>query len=240
MFQILLNSLLSVSFPQPCKTCDSSVENYADGVVCRACWKKTRIFANREILCAKCGAFLRAAENTLETFCHRCDEHFYDRAKACGIYEKALAATILNLKQSPHLCRTLKDHFLAAFESSGFADADLLIPVPLSKKRRIERGYNQAEILTAFLSKKTAVKTDDKTLARRIHTPIHRAAMDRKAREATVKNAFDVTRPKLIEGKKILLIDDVFTSGATVSACAEVLKKNGAARVSVLTVARAV
>jgi predicted amidophosphoribosyltransferase len=69
---------------------------------------------------------------------------------------------------------------------------------------------------------------------------MHRVAMDRKAREVTVKNAFAVTRPKLIEGKNVLLIDDVLTSGSTVSSCALVLKKSGAARVDVLTLARAV
>jgi competence protein ComFC len=103
----------------------------------------------------------------------------------------------------------------------------------------LERGFNQAEVLTQFLSKKTSIEADDKSLVREIHTPMHRAAMDKKAREATVKNAFAVTRKHFIESKKILLIDDVFTSGATVSSCAKVLKKNGAAKVYVMTIARA-
>ena len=68
---------------------------------------------------------------------------------------------------------------------------------------------------------------------------MHRAAMDNKARELSVKDAFEVMRPKLVEGEKILLIDDVFTSGATVSNCAKILKENGAKQVCVLTVARA-
>jgi predicted amidophosphoribosyltransferase len=63
--------------------------------------------------------------------------------------------------------------------------------------------------------------------------------MDRKARETTVKNAFEVCRPRLIEGKSVLLVDDIFTSGATVSNCANVLKKSGAASVEVFTLARA-
>jgi predicted amidophosphoribosyltransferase len=67
---------------------------------------------------------------------------------------------------------------------------------------------------------------------------MHRATMDNKARETSVKNAFEVKRPKLIEGENILLIDDVFTSGATVSNCAKVLKEKGAGKVYILTVAR--
>lgn len=239
MIQTFLDSLLSLAFPQSCHICIESVENYADGVVCRKCWKTSRIFSGNEILCAKCGAYLRDGK-AVETFCHRCGEHFYDQAKAVGIYEKALAASVLSLKKTPFISKTLRENLFKAFENASFPNIEVLIPVPLSKKRRIERGFNQAEILGKFLAEKTKIKLDDKTLVRSIHTPIHRAGMDRKARENTVKKAFEVTRPKLIEGKNILLIDDVFTSGATVSACAEILKKNGAAGVFVLTIARAV
>lgn len=68
---------------------------------------------------------------------------------------------------------------------------------------------------------------------------MRRASMDKKAREQSVKNAFETIRPKLIEGKAILLVDDIFTSGATVSNCAKSLKKAGAKRVEIFTLARA-
>jgi len=83
------------------------------------------------------------------------------------------------------------------------------------------------------------VKIDEKSLARLSHATMHSRAMDMKAKETTVKNAFEVNLSELIKNKTILLVDDVFTSGATVSACAEVLKKEGAGKVYVLTVARA-
>jgi len=110
--------------------------------------------------------------------------------------------------------------------------------VPLSKKRRLERGFNQAEVLAKILAKQTCIKLDEKSLVRKIHTPMHRAAMDNKAREMSVKNAFEVKRPKFIEGERILLIDDVFTSGATASNCAKTLKDKSAKSVNVLTIAR--
>lgn len=240
MLQKIYDSLLTLTFPQICQVCQNSVENSADGAACCQCWKNTRIFSGNEILCKKCGAYLRDSEISVTTFCHRCDEHFYDAAKSVGLYEKALAASILNLKREPFLPKTLQRLFLSAFENSDFQPIDLIVPVPLSKKRRLERGFNQSEILAEFISKKTGIKSDDKSLVREIHTPIHRAAMDKKAREATVKNAFAVKRPNLIENNRILLIDDVFTSGATVSSCAEVLKKHGAGEVFILTIARAV
>ncbi len=240
MLHKISDALLSVVYPQACQICQKSVENSTDGVVCRDCWKKTCVFSGKEILCAKCGAYLRESETLFETFCHRCGEHFYDSARAVGLYENALAASILNLKREPFASKRSQNLFIAAFENSPFQDTDIIIPVPLSKKRLLERGFNQAAVLAQILAKHTKLKLDEQSLVRTVHTPMHRAAMDRKARELTVKNAFEVKRPRLIEGETILLIDDVFTSGATVSNCAEILKKKGAERVYVLTLARAV
>ncbi len=240
MFQKVYDSLLTLAYPQVCLVCSNSVENSADGVVCRKCWRKTRIFSGDETLCAKCSAFLQEKPSRYKTFCRRCDEHFYDASQSAGLYENALAASVIHLKREPFVCKTLKDIFTSTFEDSLFHDSTVIIPVPLSKRRFLERGFNQAEILADILAKEFNLKIDKKSLARKIHTPVHRAAMDRRARELTVENAFEVTHPKIIKGEKILLIDDVFTSGATTSFCAKALKKKGADKVYVLTIARAI
>jgi competence protein ComFC len=240
MLQKIYDSLLTLAYPQVCHVCNESVETAAAGVACQKCWQKTRIFTGNETLCAKCSAFLQDKPSKSQTFCHACDEHFYDAARVVGLYENALAASVLNLKREPFVAQTLKKLFTAAFENSPFRDATVIVPVPLSKKRFLERGFNQAEVLAETLARHFALKLDDQSLARKIHTPVHRAAMDRRARQLTVENAFEVTRPKLVRGEKILLVDDVFTSGATVSACAEALKKKGADKVYVLTIARAI
>lgn len=239
MLQKIYDSLLTLAYPQICHSCSNSVENSADGVVCRKCWQKTKIFSGNETLCAKCSAFLQEKPANFQTFCHQCDEHFYDAAIAVGLYENALAASVLHLKREPFVAKTLKNLFISAFENSLFQDATVIIPVPLSKKRLLERGFNQAEILAGILAKEFNLKTDKQSLARKIHTPMHRAAMDRRARELTVENAFEITRPNLVKNEKVLLIDDVFTSGATTSFCAKALKKKGADKVYVLTIARA-
>lgn len=240
MLQKIYDSLLTLAYPQICQVCSNSVEISADGVVCRKCWQKTRIFSDNETLCAKCSAFLQEKSSNFQTFCHICDEHFYDSVRAVGLYENALAASILHLKREPFVAKTLKNLFISAFENSSFQDSNVIIPVPLSKKRFLERGFNQAEVLAEILAKKIGLKIDKQSLARKIHTPMHRAAMDRRARELTVENAFEVTRPNLVKGEKVLLVDDVFTSGATTSACAKALKKKGADKVYVLTIARAI
>ena len=238
MLSKLFDSLLTLAYPQACQICAHSVEKSSDGVVCETCWKKTQIFTGKETLCHKCGRFLREAETDFQTFCHSCDEHFYDMARAVGLYESGLQASVLHLKNEPFVARRLQKLFISAFNHSGFYDAKLIIPVPLSKKRLLERGFNQAAILAAYLAKQINIKLDERSLARTVHTPMHRVGMDDKARQLTVKNAFEVKRPNLIKGKNILLVDDVFTSGATVSACAKALKKNGAGKVYVFTIAR--
>lgn len=240
MLKKIYDSLLTLAYPQVCQVCKESVENSIDGVACRKCWRKTRIFSGEETLCAKCSAFLQAKPFDFQTFCHICDEHFYDSAKAVGLYENGLAASILHLKREPFVAKYLKNLFISAFENSPFQGSTVIIPVPLSKKRFLERGFNQADVLAEILAKKSYLKIDKQSLVRKIHTPRHRAAMDRKARELTVENAFEVTRPNLIKGEKILLVDDVFTSGATTSHCAKTLKKKGADKVYVLTIARAI
>jgi ComF family protein len=121
-----------------------------------------------------------------------------------------------------------------------FASVDLILPIPLSKHRRLERGFNQAEVIAAAVAARINVPVDRQSLARRLHTPIHRVGMDQKARELSVRNAFEVQRPKLIGGKNVVLVDDVLTSGATASGAAKVLKKAGAGQVLVFTLARAV
>lgn len=240
MFRAVRDSLLSIVFPQECRVCLGPVENRDNGVACTRCWSETRLFDGGEVLCSKCGAFLGGSRTGPNVSCHHCDDHFYDKAVAAGVYEKVLAMTVIHLKADPILSQAAAAAFLDAFDRSGFDSTTVIIPVPLSKRRMIERGHNQAETLGRILSGKKNIPLDRYSLCRKTHTPIHRVAMDMKARELTVRNAFEVTRPKLIDGQNVLLVDDVLTSGATTSYCAKVLKKNGAGLVNVLTLARAI
>jgi predicted amidophosphoribosyltransferase len=94
-------------------------------------------------------------------------------------------------------------------------------------------------MLAGYISAETRVPLRTDILIRKQHTPMHRVSMDERARELTVEKAFDVVLKRAIAGSRIILVDDVFTSGATASACSKVLKKNGSNRVDVLTLARA-
>jgi ComF family protein len=240
MFATISNSILALAYPQACEICGKSVENFADGKACEDCWNETRIFTGNENLCEKCGEFLSENPSEFKNVCRRCDEDFYDKAVACGIYEKAFLLTITKLKYEPFVPHRVSALLLETLDKADFSDATKIIPVPLSAERFRERTYNQAAILANILAKTTGFPTDELSLVRLIHTTKYRRGMDRKGRAMSVKNAFQVQRPKLIKDQTILLVDDVFTTGATVSNCAKVLKKNGAKKVYVLTIARAI
>ncbi len=239
MWKTLSDSILALIYPQDCNACNGEVESFGDGVSCSNCWEATKIFDGNETLCIKCGAFLFEGGGSGNLLCRRCTEHRYDRAVSLGNYENALTASVLRLKRIPHTPLRLRRLFIDAFERISSEQYSLVIPVPLSSRRQYERGFNQAAVLGRVISKHARLPLDEKSLVRRKHTLMHRAGMDNKARNLTVKNAFEVVRPKLIDGQSVLLVDDVFTSGETASMCASVLKASGASTVNVLTVARA-
>jgi len=240
MLRSLPDSFLSVLYPEECRVCGGEVDSLFNGVACSNCWNTTKIFTGTETLCSKCGAFLFDEWSKHPTFCRKCDDQDFDAGRAVGLYEKALAASVLSLKKTPRLFRRTKTLLAEAAGRISDPTPDLVLPIPLSPRRLHDRGFNQAAIIGKVISAELGIPLDESTLIRRVDTPMHRAGMDRKARGMTVKNAFAVSRPKLIEGKNILLADDVLTSGETVSSCAKILKKNGAARVDVITLARAV
>lgn len=239
----LCDATLALLFPQACASCGvKSVERRDDNPACEACWARTRIFTGAETFCWKCGAPALGElpdEKKEGVRCRRCEPESFTVARACGIYEGALRASVLNLKREPHVGARLARLLLETQRRAPLSTATRIVPVPLHPERERERGFNQAALLGGALSSFTKLPLDVLSLVRVTHTEQHRAGMDARARRETVEDAFRVARPRLVEDERILLIDDVFTTGATVSACASVLRAAGAAEVFVLTVARA-
>lgn len=234
--------MLALVYPQACAVCGASVESRHDGVACGACWSRAKLFSDYDTLCWRCGAITQATvrEDSRKSIrCGRCDADSFTAARACGLYEGALRAAVLALKRDAHIGKRLRQAMVRARRRAPVADANLIIPVPLHAKRERERGHNQAAVLARELARVTGLELEERALVRRVHTERHRAGMDGRARRRSVAGAFDVRAPKQISGRCILLIDDVFTTGATVSECASVLKSAGAAEVFVLTIARA-
>ena len=240
MFDRLFDPILATVYPQICHVCHGNVDRHADGVACTDCWSRTKIFDGSETLCEKCGAVAKDHVLNRSNRCGYCEDGQYDAAIACGVYEKALAATVIRLKKEPYLPQRVHQMLRDLTEKISPIENGILIPVPLSKKRRHERGHNQAEVIGQAIGKSAQLPLFENVLQRTDKSPMHRVGMDKKAREATVKNSFIVAAPRLVTGKNVLLVDDVFTSGSTVSFCAGALKKRGATSVKVITLARAV
>jgi ComF family protein len=238
---LLQDATLALFYPRECALCGNSVESYNDGATCAACWKKTRIFKNCESLCNKCGRFLEISlVSDVSINCYRCRDDFYSAARAVGVYEDALRIAVLELKEKPFIAPKLKTLLEQAINHATFAQTTKIVPVPLHFKREKLRGFNQAQILAKFLSLKTNLPLIERALRRELYTKQHRAGMDEQARHDSIVKAFVVKQPNLIRNENILLVDDVFTSGATASICAKALIDAGAQAVFVLTIARAV
>ena len=123
-------------------------------------------------------------------------------------------------------------------DSLPVAAPDLLVPVPLHRRRQRERGFNQALLLARRLGRAWGVPVRPDVLARVVETrPQTEVAPD--ARRSNVRGAFTLRRPELVAGRHVIIIDDIFTTGSTATACALAVKDGGAAVVGVLTVARA-
>ena len=240
---LFLDSVLAIVYPQACHVCNQSVENRHDGVACAACWAAAALFAEDETLCGKCGApsvthLKSAAPQAIR--CGRCDDDSFTVARACGAYTGALRATILELKRRPALAPRVGALLRQLQLSAPLRAADIIIAVPLHESRERERGFNQAHLLARELAKLSGLPLAEHAIYRRLHTERHRGGMDAKARRESVADAFVVRHQHSVAGKRVLLLDDVLTTGATVSACARVLKDAGAGDIYVLTLARAV
>jgi ComF family protein len=233
--QLLGDALLALAYPQVCAMCGRSVEERKFGVACENCWGATPIFTGAETLCLKCG--VPALHEEMR--CARCDMHSFTAARAAGLYEGALRETALQLKRRPYLPQHVETLLVTAAQREPLNASTRIVPVPLHAGRLRARGFNQASIIAQVLAESLRLPLDEVSLVRVSGSEKHRAGMDAKGRHDTVAGAFVVAHPALVVDENILLVDDVFTTGSTVSACAETLLAAGAAKVFILTLARA-
>ena len=114
---------------------------------------------------------------------------------------------------------------------------DIIIPVPIHRKRKLQRGYNQTQLIAKEIAKNIDIKLCDDVLVKSKNT-IAQSKLNKNKRKQNIKNAFKVLNLEKIQGKNILLFDDIFTTGSTVNECSKILKKAGAKTVGVLTIAK--
>jgi ComF family protein len=238
----MLHYLLNFLYPPRCAACGAGLPIDTKRRVCAPCLAAVEPLYPP--LCLVCGAPLSTAGDD-----ERCDHcraapPAFDSARAITRYRSgadgsSAVASLLRrhkygLDQS--LGRALAEYLDAA--PSLDADAfDVVIPVPLHRSRLRWRGFNQAALLGAALARRLNCALDVASLAR-VRSTTPQTARDRAQRVRNVRDAFTVRRPLRVAGRRVLLVDDVMTTGATADECARVLRAAGARRIDVLTLAR--
>ena len=234
-----LRAVLNAVLPPRCLSCGDVVEDL--GTLCGECWKGLTLLSAP--CCACCGfPFPYAvAEGTLCVACTRAHPAF-DRARAVFRYDDGSRSMVLGFKHADEThAAPYYGRWLARAGAELLADADLIAPVPLHRWRLLARRYNQSALLAAAVAGSTQGRLAVDLLQRRRHTP-RQGRLSPPARRRNVQGAFAL-RPRWkaeLPGKRVLLVDDVLTTGATVEECARVLRRHGAAGVDVLTLARVV
>ncbi|MFP3982193.1 MAG: ComF family protein [Desulfurivibrionaceae bacterium] len=238
--QIISNfasSLKDLCFPPVCLLCKVSLRD-SSVLICSNCLKTIPFSVSP--LCPQCGKVFISREGG-DHLCSTCRQKklFYDRARSLFLYNSQSAPLIHAFKYGG--CTAGLKTFARLKEEKN-ADAELsppslIIPVPLHKKRLRHRGYNQALLLAQALFPLERAKIDPFVLRRDKDTGPQTSLSGRQRRRNPI-GAFRVAEPEKIEGRSILLIDDVLTTGTTVNECARVLSRAGAERVEVFTLAR--
>ena len=212
-------------------TCDNCGGELFDGSrLCARC--KERLPYNNGRICPFCGRRVRE-----EGTCLDCKQKplTVEKARSLFLYEGEVATLIRSFKTGKkYLYRTFLEGLVPIAEEA-FADTDAVTFVPMTKKAQRRRGYNRSKLLAEGLSRATGKPLLCAITKKRENAD--QRELSRQEREENMKNVFAVTDREEVKGKRILLVDDTLTTGATASALAEVLKKAGAATVYLLTVA---
>lgn len=217
--------LVGLLFPRRCPVCHEVVEDPGE-LACDIC--RTRLVRVRDPFCGKCGKPLAVEE---QEYCGDCmrKKHAYDRGRAAFVYEEWMRRSIAQYKyggRREYAEFYAEEILLACAREMIRWKAEVLVPIPLHPSRQRKRGYNQAELLAAKLSKKSGIPMDEDCLIRTKKTRAQKELSDRDRLE-NLKNAFSVQEKK-VPCKRIILVDDIYTTGSTMDEAARVLKENGA------------
>ena len=231
---------LNLVLPCHCLTCEAGVE--APGRLCAACFRATAFVTDP--CCRRCGRpFGHAGQGGRTMECAQCaaDPPPWRQARAAMRYDEQARRLILPLKYGDRveLAGALAGH-MARAGAALLREADLLIPVPLHRRRLLRRRYNQAALLAWAIARAHGGTTVIPDAIRRVRATEALAGKTRRERAETVAGAFAMRpgRAGAIAGRRVVLIDDVLTTGATAAACTEVLLAAGAAHVDLLVGAR--
>lgn len=215
--------IINIVYPNKCPLCGKVLE--INELVCKKCESELKYI--REPICKKCGKQLCEEE---EEYCGDCKGrvHYFDSGIGVFAYTGAIKRAIYEFKYKDmkvygrFFGKKMAEY---AKEYINHWDADVIIPVPVSKKKYLKRGYNQAEILAKELAKHCDVSMDPTVLYRCKDTKPQKE-MTRENRKKNLENAFIISG-NVVKYNKVILVDDIYTTGSTMDECAKALKSSG-------------
>jgi competence protein ComFC len=230
----IIKAFVDILLPPVCYVCGARCSGRYG--LCDGCMEK--IMPISPPFCVKCGRHV-AIKNSL---CNECGskEAFVEKAWSCCHYKDTIKECIHLFKYNGYAgLRDVFGNIMADFvkKNGVHKEINLLVPVPIHSAKKRERAYNHASILASSLSKALAIPMDTKNL-RKIRWTTSQSELDKDKRLKNVKDSFLVIDKNAFAGRSVLLIDDVYTTGATINECARVLLAAGADKVCSLTLAR--
>jgi ComF family protein len=246
VIEYIKEGLLNFIFPLDCKMCEKPIRESKGYSICEDCFKTIELIERP--YCIKCGKPLIPSvffKQNREILCLDCKrkKYSFEFSRSTGIYDKVLKKCIHLFKYygekklAKPLGKLMVDYLVKNDEFKK--RIDLIIPVPLHKNDLRKRGFNQSILLGRVVGNYFSISVGEKVLIKKKLTPFQ-ANLSKKEREKNILRAFLVEKPKEIKGKNILILDDVFTTGATVEECTKELMKARAKNIFVLTLARTV
>ncbi|MBM3236975.1 ComF family protein [Candidatus Poribacteria bacterium] len=240
-----LESIITFIYPAQCRCCEQYMGVGKVHYICDDCWEQIEFIS--EPYCEICGKPVEPNAISDHGGTHKCrwcrQQHpKFSKARSIALYEPTLRQAIHLFKYESKV--VMVKHFAELIKGAApglfdLSDYNYLIPVPLHKSRYAERGFNQSELLARELKNLFDIPLHIGNIIRDKKTEPQFSLETREDKFKNVENAFKVCEPEKIEWKNILLVDDIFTTGATVSEIAKTLLDKGANRVDVFTLARA-
>ncbi len=222
-------------YPSRCRVCDDFLGVASMPYICADCWQDVQYL--KPPWCDICGT------PDVNGLCDACatSPPRYGQLRTVALYQTTLqqATHLFKFEKKKvfarHLIELINAHIPV---DCDIATYDFILPIPIHKKRLRERGFNQATLLADGIAKAAGVPVLTDALVRKRHT-VAQSSLDREARQQNIVGAFEIRNPKVIRGKRLLVIDDVFTTGATIREAVNELWTVDPAEVDVLTLARA-
>ncbi|WP_069650373.1 ComF family protein [Caloranaerobacter ferrireducens] len=238
VLKAFFDTILELIYPEKgiCFICEEYDVALDERHICKKCFNEL-IFVKGNI-CTVCGKPLEPGY--LPDRCPDCIrlKHYFEKVISPLEYTGLVKEAIYKYKygKKAYMYKALGPILVQAFIESDINDIDIIVPVPLYKSKIAYRGFNQSELLCRYISKILKIPLDTKNFKRIKKTEIQNK-LDKRERIKNVKDAFKVVNNHVFKNKNILLIDDIYTTGATVDECSKTLLKAGANKVYVLTLA---